>query len=217
MIKFFLEGGFFMWPLLVCSVLSVAFVIERAIVHLKVRREEKLREIVQQAISMVENGSDAKEITSFLDKTGGLVGETLWAAYERYTHIAEAERSVEEKRRELQDISFNAARDYLRRNLGVLEFMTGGATLLGLLGTIQGMIMSFGAIAKAGVLGDPTIVARGISVALHTTVTGLTIALFSMVFFYIYRGNAERKTVRVEPYAFAFVDAVLKRTKSRAQ
>lgn len=216
MIRFFLEGGAFMYPLLLCSILSVAFVVERAITHLKVRREEKLRDIIQQAVSMVENGAGSEEVTTFLDKTGGLVGETLGVAYERYSHIAEAERSIEEKRSELQDISFSAARDYLRRNLGVLEFMTGGATLLGLLGTIHGMIKSFGAIAKAGVLGDPTIVASGISMALHTTATGLVIALFATVFFYIYRGNADRKTIRVEPYAFSFVDAVL-RSQPRAE
>ncbi|MCK4590663.1 MAG: hypothetical protein KAT86_02840, partial [Candidatus Latescibacteria bacterium] len=60
MISFFVGGGAFMYPLLLCSILSVAFVVERAITHLKVRREEKLRDIIQQAVSMVENGAGSE-------------------------------------------------------------------------------------------------------------------------------------------------------------
>jgi len=209
MIELFLKGGPFMWPLLLCSVLTIGYAIERIITYARIRKERDQERIVQEAGSMVENGAGPEEVHKFLDKTGRLEGEALMAGYDRFKHLLGTDRPTGELRAELQETTISAARAYLERNLPVLEFITGGATLLGLLGTISGMIKSFGAIAEKG-LGEPTYVAKGISEALITTATGLTIAIPALAIYVIFMTRADRKAVQFEPYGNSFVDALLR-------
>ena len=99
---------------------------------------------------------------------------------------------------------------YLERYLTVINFVANSVVLLGLLGTVNGMINAFEGIAEKG-LGEPTIVAAGISEALITTVTGLIIAVPSLAIHQYFSARAESKAVQFEPYGHGFVDALLRR------
>jgi biopolymer transport protein ExbB len=103
-----------------------------------------------------------------------------------------------------------AAVGYLERYLAVVQFVANSVVLLGLLGTVNGMITAFEGIAEKG-LGEPTIVAAGISEALITTVTGLVIAVPALAIYTYFTTRAESKATEFEPYGQGFVDALLRR------
>ena len=88
--------------------------------------------------------------------------------------------------------------------------------LLGLLGTIMGMINAFDAIARAGA-GDPSAVASGISEALITTATGLIVAIPTIVFHRYLSGRADKVFKSVELYCHAFANTLLVRFQSSQQ
>lgn len=103
-----------------------------------------------------------------------------------------------------------AAMGYLERYLSVISFVSSSVVLLGLLGTVNGMINAFEGIAEKG-LGEPTIVAAGISEALITTVTGLVIAVPALAIYSYFTTRASGKSVQFEAYGHGFVDALLRR------
>jgi biopolymer transport protein ExbB len=96
----------------------------------------------------------------------------------------------------------------LSRFLPVLNTVGNIAPLLGLLGTITGMISAFESIAKAGT-GDPQVVAGGISQALITTATGLIVAIPSIIFYRYLGAKAESQKQNVEIYAITFSNSLL--------
>ena len=87
--------------------------------------------------------------------------------------------------------------------LPIVATIANVATLLGLFGTIIGMIMSFDELAKGG-RGDPAVVAHGISVALLTTAAGLTVAIPSVLGYSFLRRRAEKITKHLEPFEKSF-------------
>ena len=102
---------------------------------------------------------------------------------------------------------------YLERYLAVIDFVSKSVVLLGLLGTVNGMINAFEGIAEKG-LGEPTIVAAGISEALITTVTGLVIAVPSIAIFTYFSNRASGTAIQFEAYGHGFVDHLLSRWQS---
>ena len=96
----------------------------------------------------------------------------------------------------------------MTRFLPVLSTVGNVSPLLGLLGTITGMIVAFESIATSGT-GDPRVVAGGISQALITTATGLIIAIPAIIGYRYLGGRADRARSSVEMYALAFSNTLL--------
>jgi biopolymer transport protein ExbB len=101
-----------------------------------------------------------------------------------------------------------ASRGYLGKYLSLLNTIGNISPLLGLLGTIIGMIIAFESIAVAGT-GDPKVVADGISQALVTTATGLIVAIPTIVAYRYLARRAERSLEQVEVYGHAFSNALI--------
>ena len=137
----------------------------------------------------------------------------LGEGIERFEHLSREQRTVEEMRIEMNGTVERAAIGYLERYLSVIDFVSKSVVLLGLLGTVNGMINAFEGIAEKG-LGEPTIVAAGISEALITTVTGLTISVPSLAIFTYFNNRSSGKAIQFEPYGHGFVDALLRRWQS---
>lgn len=112
-------------------------------------------------------------------------------------------------RNELLETSDEAAREYLEEFLPVINTISSVATLLGLLGTILGMISSFNEIAKGG-KGDPAIVAGGISVALITTAAGLIVAIPAVLSYSFLKRRMEKISNRLEPICNHFINYLLR-------
>jgi biopolymer transport protein ExbB len=213
MLEFFNDGGPFMWPLGVWSIMALAFFIERVYTYARMRSEDELSEITNDLTSRIDSGASFEQLREYCGEVGKLEGEVYADGIERFEHLSREQRSIEEMRVEMNGTVERAANGYLERYLSVIQFVANSVVLLGLLGTVNGMIGAFEGIAEKG-LGEPTIVAAGISEALITTVTGLVLAVPSLAVYTYFSERAEARSTQFEPYGHGFVDALLRRWSS---
>lgn len=213
MVEFFQEGGPFMWPLGLWSVLAIAFFLERVYTYARLRSEAELAEITTDINSRIDSGTSLDQLKEYCVEVGKLEGEVYGEGLERFEHLQAEQRTLEEMRVEMNGTVERLALAYLERYLAVIDFVSKSVVLLGLLGTVNGMIRAFEGIAEKG-LGEPTIVAAGISEALITTVTGLVIAVPSIAIFTYFSNRATGKAIQFEAYGHGFVDALLRRWQS---
>ncbi len=168
MIKIFLDGGPIMWPLLLCSILTLATVLERLyfIVRERGRRQP---ELVEEILRRAEQG-DVRGALKAGQRSEDYIVRVLTQAMAlrgaSFSNAAVHAASVELKR-------FN-------RGLVVLDTMITLSPLLGLLGTITGMIHAFGLLGGQE-LDAPTAITGGIAQALIATAFGLSIAITAVI------------------------------------
>jgi len=170
-IRLLAKGGYVMVPLLVCSVVSVTVLIER---YIKIRRAHvDVSETIHRAHEAIYAGNHNKALM-LLEAEEVPVTRVL-AAGLRNRHLGErcAERAMEE--RGTREAS------YLTRHLGMLDTIITIAPLLGLLGTVTGMISAFHVMAAKEGISTPTAITGGVAEALVATATGLAIAIFTLV------------------------------------
>jgi biopolymer transport protein ExbB len=175
MLEFFVKGGPLMYPLLLCSVLTVAYGIERGYHYLRAGRNADAPEAIH---ALIEHG-DFDQALTLARQTPGPVAAVL---VEGLKH-----RGLE---RELLDehISLRGAAELKRLNqrLHILELVGRLAPLMGLLGTVLGMVAAFRQVAAAKGSVDPSLLAGGIWEALITTVAGLCVAIPAMVLHHLF-------------------------------
>jgi biopolymer transport protein ExbB len=202
MISLFVKGGLVMWPLLLASIIAVSVVIERLtfIVTIKKSRDP---ETVQHILKHVEHGDIPQAIISG-QSSQDFVARTLIYGL---TH---------------QEDSFTnalllAANKELKRfnqGLSVLDTIITLAPLLGLFGTVTGMINAFGLLGNAG-LEAPTVITGGIAEALIATAFGLIIAIMALIPFNYLTSMLEEARHDIEDSATHLELLLLKRTASR--
>ena len=202
-----------MWPLALWSVMSLGFFLERVYTYARMRSEDELAEVTNDMTSRIDSGTSFEQLKEYCVEVGKMEGEVYGEGIERFEHLSREQRTVEEMRIEMNGTVERAAIGYLERYLSVIDFVSKSVVLLGLLGTVNGMINAFEGIAEKG-LGEPTIVAAGISEALITTVTGLTISVPSLAIFTYFNNRSSGKAIQFEPYGHGFVDALLRRWQS---
>ncbi len=187
MIQFLQAGGPFMILLVVASIVSLTFIIERA---LALRRSRVAPEPLVEAVENCVNPEGLTDLHTLCRQQPSVLARlTLTALGHLERPKAEAEDGVQTRAR--QEVL------HLERGLVVLEIITGIAPLLGLVGTLHGMITLFGDIGTAG-LGDSNVVARGISITLNTTLMGLLIAIPSLIAWSYYSRRIETFAVEME-------------------
>lgn len=213
MLELFQDGGPFMYPILLWSVLSVGFFLERLYTYLRMRSESQLEEITRELNQQIVSGSSIEQLKEYCLRLGRMEGEVYGEGIGRFEHLSRETRTLEEMREELNGTIERAALGYCERYLAVINFVASSVVLLGLLGTVSGMINAFEGIAEKG-LGEPTIVAAGISEALITTASGLAISVPSLAIFSYFSNRATGKAIEFEPYGHGFVDALLRRWQS---
>jgi biopolymer transport protein ExbB len=213
MLDFFRDGGPFMYPLALWSIMAVGFFLERVWTYSRMRSEEELAEATNDINTRVDSGTTFEQLREYCAEVGKLEGEVFLDGIDRFEHLSREQRTMEEMRAEMNGTVERAALGYLERYLSVIQFVANSVVLLGLLGTVNGMIRAFEGIAEKG-LGEPTIVAAGISEALITTVTGLVIAVPSIAIYTYFSTRAESRYVQFEAYGHGFVDALLRRWQS---
>lgn len=165
------KGGYVMIPLMLCSVCSVAILVER---YAKIRQAQT---DVSDAVRKAEDAlydRDGRKALTFLESQDSPVARVL-AAGIRSRHLGERgiERAMEE-----QGMKETTA---LAHRLSTLDTVITIAPLLGLLGTVTGMISAFHVIATKEGISTPTAITGGVAEALIATATGLAIAIFTLV------------------------------------
>jgi biopolymer transport protein ExbB len=197
-----LAGGWFMWPIILSAIIALGIVGER-LWTLQQKRVAPA-DLTRRIWALVEAGQVSDKVIAALDANSPL-GKLL------ATGLANRHRPREVMMERIEDTGRHVAHD-LDRFLNTLGTIAGVAPLLGLLGTVTGIIRAFGAIHEGG-LGDPRLLSGGISEALICTAAGLGVAIPSYVAFRYLRGKVEGIVVRIEKDVVRFADALNDRTE----
>ncbi|GAB4184579.1 MAG: MotA/TolQ/ExbB proton channel family protein [Calditrichia bacterium] len=187
MIEIVKSGGPMMIPLLLASIIGVAIFLERLY---SLRRKNIIPEPVINAIYHLKNESDVQSLKSLCHSHPGVLSDLVLECLEN------RDLSLEELKDYMEDQGRHAIR-YLQRGLGGLEAVGTTAPLMGLLGTIFGMIKVFDTIKTMGV-GQAKALSGGISEALITTATGLVIAIPILLVYYFLNGRTEDLILQIE-------------------
>lgn len=197
MFEIIVAGGWLMVPLILCSIVALAIIAER----FWSLRQEKVapRHLLAQIWQWRKAGQLNQERLQAL-RAGSPLGRVLAAGLLNMAHSREVmKESLEETGRQVVL--------ELERYLNTLGTIASISPLLGLLGTVFGMIKVFTAITTAGV-GNPTVLAGGISEALITTAAGLTVAIPSLMFYRYFRGKVDALVLKMEEEALKLVEVM---------
>ena len=235
LVQTFKDGGPVMWPLLATAMTGLAISFERTIVlHQLPTAKQCEKQLSEMEDILVNQGLEgaAKKVS----KGKGILNYVFARLLKRYDTLLAERRDLENRRiqmgdkklegidpvtkylqesaeiTELRDELFvtidDAVKSYVGKFLPALDTVGAIATLMGLLGTITGMIQAFGSIATSGT-GDPRIVAGGIAQALITTAAGLFIAIPAVCLYRYLSFKADQARGGIELYSVSFANTLI--------
>jgi biopolymer transport protein ExbB len=200
-LEIFQSGGLLMWPLLISSIIALAIVAERFWSLQK--RNVAPAELLQQVLDHEKANRVSDDLLKLLVKSSPL-GRLFAVGLINRDHGREImKEAIEEEG--------NTVVHELDRYLNTLGTIAAITPLLGLLGTVIGMIQVFTSITPEVMsqgIGDPTILAAGISKALITTATGLSIGIPALMFHRYFKGKVHSLTVEMEQQSVKLVEII---------
>ncbi|HHT9137324.1 MAG: MotA/TolQ/ExbB proton channel family protein [Candidatus Brocadiales bacterium] len=188
--EWLLGGGPIMIPLLICSILSLAVIIERAI---NLRRDKILRPEIIQTIEAIRSQEDIPFAISKCEVIAGPFSNLLRRILTN-NHLTREEKFIDIQAAGRQETKA------LEKRLLVLEIITAVAPLLGLLGTVLGLENIFGIISELG-LGQAKAFSGGLAEAIRTTVFGLFIAIPTLVAYSYFDKKVDTFVLEMEEYS----------------
>jgi len=171
--QFLIKGGVFMYPIILASVISLAVILERGIA---LRRGAVINPRLAEAIERLRYGHGPQAIE-------GYIGNLPWSKFENTEALQTKARAEVSK---------------LERGIVILEIAVGVGPLLGLLGTVSGLIVIFGNVGDQSIASQGAAIARGISEALNSTVAGLSVAIPALIAYSIYMRRIEGYSIELE-------------------
>ncbi len=193
-------AGWPIWPLVICSILALALVIERFI-SLTTAKVAPPR-LLDEALAVSRHSVPTPDVVQQLEENSAL-GEVLASGFRA---LNSDPRCSEVDLRASMEYTGRAVAHRLERYLSSLATIASAAPLLGLLGTVIGMIEIFGSQSPAGggAGGNPAQLAHGISVALYNTAFGLIVAIPSLIFWRYFRVRVDEYLLTLELSAERF-------------
>lgn len=167
LLELFHQGGLVMYPLLLCSIIAIAILVERVRTY---RAAQSNMNRLREEVPVLAAANNQKGLEALCAEDGGVAAEMLTSAIYRDT--------VKSKNAALQGAA-GAIAGRLRARLSYLETIVTLAPLLGLLGTVTGMISSFSVLSVSD--GQPFAITGGVGEALIATATGLVVAIVALV------------------------------------
>jgi biopolymer transport protein ExbB len=191
------SGGWLMLPIILCSIASLGIVIERfwSLQKKKVMPDYLMRQILQLHKEQKLNLADLNKL-----RKSSPLGRILAAGLVNRQHDKDVMKEA------IEEVGRQVVHE-LERYLNTLGTIASITPLLGLLGTVIGMIKVFSVIVTAGV-GDPGVLAGGISEALVTTAAGLTVAIPSLMFHRYFSGLIDQLVIGMEEQALKLVEII---------
>jgi biopolymer transport protein ExbB len=189
LISFLVQGGVVLIPILALSVIAVALIVQKSVFF--IHNRNCVEDLGTYVVESLRSGK-AKLVILELEQMSCPEARVLLAGMQ----ARKAGQSHELISLHMESQAMRSA-DELEKFVPYLASIANLATLLGLLGTVTGMIVSFLNLKVSGV-SDPALLAGGISQALITTAAGLTVAIPSLLFFHIFRQKVNRTLARIE-------------------
>jgi biopolymer transport protein ExbB len=188
MIDLFFRGGPVMYPLLACSLLVLTVIIERLLFWVSIDLNSN-RQLIEEILELCRQG-DWEAIRGKVSGSNDFIIRVLVSGilHREFSMTRAMEATAAEEIRNM------------RRYMGVLDTMITVAPLLGIFGTVIGIITSFEALGTAGI-GQPQAVTAGIAQALITTAAGLGIAILSVFPYNYFNSKVEKAALNIEKYA----------------
>ncbi len=184
---YYIQGGFVMHLLLACSIIATVFILERGWAYFKAKTDiNKFMNEIKAALLK----KDIKQAVALCDKYNGPVPRIIKAGLLKFGQPSE------EIEKAIEGTAVNEIAA-LEKFLPILASISNIAPILGFLGTVVGMIISFDVIKTQG-LNDPGAVAGGISTALITTAGGLIVAVFCLPFYNYYMSRVTKAIREME-------------------
>lgn len=184
------KSGPVFFALAFCSVIGTVVIIERL---LSLRRSRVLPKQILDVVEYIGPGKDMSMALDICRRNPGVLSNVLRAGLEN------SDQSWDVMRDAVLDAG-NQETPEIERNLFWLQTVAQAGPLLGLLGTVFGMIRMFSSVSLAG-LGDPQILSRGISEAMLTTAEGLCVGIPALVAYNYLSSRADRLIIEIEGHA----------------
>jgi biopolymer transport protein ExbB len=200
-LEIFQSGGLLMWPLLLCSIIALAIVAERFWTLQK--RNVAPAQLLKQVLDHEKANRVSEDLLKLLVKSSPL-GRLFAVGLVNRDHGREIMKEAIEE----EGSTVVHELDRYLNSLGTIAAIT---PLLGLLGTVIGMIQVFTSITPEVMsqgIGDPTVLAAGISKALITTATGLSIGIPALMFHRYFKGKVHSLTVEMEQQSVKLVEII---------
>lgn len=185
---------FFISIMLLTSVIGLAFIVERG---LALRANRVIPPGLENAAEACRTDANRPVLRRLCEQSKSPLSRLLLVAEQHLDHPREENEGALQTRARQEVV-------HLERGLVVLEIVVGIAPLLGLVGTIYGMMTLFGGLGESG-LGDNTVLAKGISLILRFTMAGLLIAIPSLIAWSYYSKKVEMLAVEMETVCAEFL------------
>jgi len=197
MMDFIIRGGIFMYPILLCSILSLAIFLEKV---WSLRRSRNIPPaFLGEIIALLNQDSMHQALQLCQDNLSPLSRIFM-------SGIREHGKKREIIKERLEEVGRHEA-SRLERSVDILTTIASVSTLLGLLGTISGMIKIFSVISSESVV-NPSNLAGGISEALYTTAAGLTVAIPTILFHRYVSSKSDALIVEMEEHSMHMIDLI---------
>jgi len=192
------QGGLFMWPILICAVVGAALCLERLfyVVYRASINASAFMALVQRAVL---DGNLDQAVRLCNVEPSAVLPRVLKAGLVRADRPeAEIRDAMEEEQLEVYPL--------VSRRISYLPMIANVSTLLGLLGTIQGLILSFHAVSDATAVDRSTALAQGIAVAMYTTFFGLLVAIPVLVLHSVIAARANAVLDEIDHHSLKLVN-----------
>lgn len=187
MSKLFFEGGILMYPLGICFFITLIIVVERSFFWIRHSIYKKTSNL--DHILLLLQSNKLSEVKKECEYSKYLINKIILNCIDSPPHIL----------RQVAEIEVTKAFLRLKKFHHVLDTIVAVSPMIGILGTVIGIIISFQAMASAG-MDDPKAVTGGIGQALITTASGLIIAIFAMIFQYFFNSKIIKVSSQIEIY-----------------
>lgn len=186
--SFFTKGGLFMWPLLLCSVVSLTTIILRTFA---LREKNVLPLVIESEMERLVPGASAERLARIVHHDTSSLARIVRVALSHLRWPRSENVDAVQTRARYEMVR-------LERGLVILEVIVGIAPLLGLIGTVSGLIHVFASLGLSTGAADAKQIALGISEALSTTIFGLGIAVVTLIAFVYFSKKVEVLSVEIE-------------------
>lgn len=198
LLELFLKGGLVMWPILICSMVTVAVIVEKYVTLSRAKVDPK------QLMMKIRSALSHNDVVSAVEACSKVKAPVSNILKHGVVNYKQGEQSV----KEAIELAGKEEIFHLEKRLSVLANMAGIAPMLGFLGTVTGMISAFQTIERLGGNVNPSVLAGGIWEAMLTTAFGLLVGIPALYFYNYFVSRVNRFIYEIENSAEEFLSLV---------